>query len=351
MEAQESPRGILETLAKLLLAPRPTGQGRHPDPDREPAPAPADWDADRRDAWFSDEMKSLRECVCSTGKSPRDSVLSELAEYHGEGADESYRKCIDWEAFSVAEWKSADRSTPEGVQDFYDTTTSWAYDLAWYAYMQASGHAFPQAAAVVRFLRAQGVTGKLLDFGSGIGFNGQVFDRLGFDVTIADICKPLLDYAAWRNARHGADVRVINLNEEELPAAAYDVATAFDTLTCVDDFDVAAGRLHGALKPRGWLIANFDTRAPDDASAWHLQDDEASLEFRLKRAGFVKLHVIGGFIGCYQSVAPNTAAHRLRTLRDRATLPLEQAGSFARRIRWPTPSRVARRIKRRFAHA
>jgi SAM-dependent methyltransferase len=291
-------------------------------------------------------MRQLGESVRHAGKDPRRSVLSELAEYHGESLDESYRKCIDWETLSVAEWKAADRSTPEGVQDFYDTTTSWRYDLAWYGYLQAVGHAFPQPIAAVRFLRRQGVGGKLLEFGSGIGLNGQVFDRLGFEVTIADISKPLLDYAIWRNARHGADVRPLNLNTEELPAAAFDVATAFDTLTCVRDFDEAAQRLHRALKPGGWLIANFDTRAPDDASAWHLQDNALSLDFRLKRTGFVKQHVIGGFIGCYQRVDPDTAAHGLRTLRDRATLPFEQAGSFARRVRWPIPHRAAQALRR-----
>jgi 2-polyprenyl-3-methyl-5-hydroxy-6-metoxy-1,4-benzoquinol methylase len=272
-------------------------------------------------------------------------VLKELAEYHHESVEESYRKCIDWEDLSISEWKAAERSTPEGVQDFYDTTTSWRYDLAWYAYLQVVGHAFPQAIAVGRFLRARGAGGKLLDFGSGTGLNGQVFNRLGFEVTIADISRPLLEYAIWRNLRHGANVHPIDLNAEELPEAAYDVVTAFDTLTCVTDFDATARLLHGALRPGGWLIANFDTRAQVDASAWHIQDNELDLDRRLKRAGFVKRHVIGGFIGCYESSDPHTAAHGLRTLRDRATLPLEQAGSLARRVRWPTPHRVAKAFR------
>lgn len=344
-ESQEGARGILETLAKLVLVRRQGGQGQHVDPDREPPPATAYWGADQTDAWFSDEMKFLRECVCLADENPRDAILSELAEYHHESVEESYRKCIDWEVLSISEWKSADRSTPEGVKNFYDTTTSWRYDLGWYAYLQVTGHAFPQAIAVGRFLRAQGAHGTLLDFGSGNGLNGQIFERFGFEVTIADISKPLLDFAIWRNARHGANVRAINLNEEELPARAYDVVTAFDTLTCVTDFDATAERLHGVLKPGGWLIANLDTRAPVDASAWHIQDNELDLDRRLKQAGFVKRHVIGGVIGGYQSSDPKTAAHGLRTLRDRATLPLEQAGSLARRVRWPTPHRVAKAFR------
>lgn len=344
-ELLERKRSVLETLAQKLIVNRQGAQGRHIDPETEPAPNVEYWSVDQRDAWFSDDMTNLRDCVCFAGNNPRESVLRELAEFHNETVEESYQKCIDWEKLSVAEWQAADRSTPEGVRDFYETTTSWRYDLAWYAYLQVTGHAFPQSIAVGRFLRSKGARGALLDFGSGTGLNAQVFDRLGFEVTIADVSTPLLDYAIWRNARHCADIRAINLNRESLPKATYDVVTAFDTLTHVTDFDATARQLHGVLKPGGWLIANFDTRAADDASAWHIQDNELDLDRRLKEAGFVKRNVIGGFLGCYERTDPNTAAHGLRTLRDRAALPLEQARSFSQRVRWPTPHRVAKAFR------
>lgn len=350
-EVQESRSGILDKLGHLLIIQKQGAQGRHIDPDVDPAPDMTYWSPEQRDAWVSDEMKVLRECVSPAGQSPRQAILAELAEFHGETPDTAYQKCIDWEKLSIAEWQAADRSTPEGVTDFYNTTTSWRYDLAWYAYLQVTGHTFPQAPAVVRFLKANGVVGgSLLDFGSGIGLNGQAFDRFGFDVTIADISRPLLAYAKWRNERHGAAVKTIDLNDQSLSAGAFDVITAFDTLTHVTDFDETAQQLHAALKPRGWLIANFDTRAPADASAWHIQDNELDLDRRLKRAGFAKRHMIGGFLGCYQSVDPKSAVHGVRTLCDRATLPLEQAASFSRRVRWPTPERLAKAFRMMTTH-
>jgi len=344
---RESPQGILDKLAHLLVVQKQGGQGEHIDPELHSPSDMSAWGEDQRSAWFSDEMKVLRDCVCFGAKGPRQSILEELAEFHRESIEDAYRKCIEWEKLSIAEWKAADRSTPQGVTDFYNTTTSWRYDLAWYAYLQVTGHSFPQGPAVVRFLRENGAAGgELLDFGSGIGLNAQVFDRFGFKVTIADISRPLLAYAIWRHARHGADIKVIDLNDQPLPATAFDVITAFDTLTHVTDFDATSERLHAALKPDGWLIANFDTRAPDDASAWHIQDNELDLDRRLKRAGFAKQRVIGGFLGCYQSIDPSTAVHGLRTLRDRVTLPLEQAASFSRRVRWPTPRRVVNALRR-----
>ena len=345
-EVQENRHGLLKRVAHLLLIQKQGAQGEHIDPQLQPPPDAGAWGADQRDAWFSDEMKVLRDCVSLGGDGPRQSILKELAAFHHESVEQAYQKCLDWEKLSVAEWKAADRSTPEGVRDFYNTTTSWRYDLAWYVYLQVTGHAFPQSPAVVRFLRANGVAGgQLMDFGSGIGLNGQVFDRFGFKVTIADVSKPLLAYATWRNARHGADIRVIDLNDQPLPQGAFDVITAFDTLTHVTDFDATCERLHAALKPDGWLIANFDTRAAEDASAWHIQDNELDLDRRLKKPGFARRHVIGGFLNCYQSVDPNTAAHGVRTLCGRATLPLEQAASFSRRVRWPTPHRMAKALR------
>jgi SAM-dependent methyltransferase len=341
-ELRDERPGTLERLAEFLIRPRQGSQGLHPDPEHESDPRPDTWGVDRQDAWFGAEMNTLRDCISLREMGVRDSILYELSNYHCESVEDSYQKCINWEALSIEEWRAADRSSHAGVRDFYETTRSWRYDLSWYGYLQASGHAFPQSAALVRFFRRRGVGGDLLDFGSGIGLNAQVFNRCGFNVTIADVSTPLLDYAAWRLEQHGDDVRALNLNKQSLPQAAFDVVTAFDVLVHVTDFDATARDLHRTIRPGGWLIANFDTRANDEASSWHLQDDEFDLDRRLKRAGFVQRHVIGGFLRCYQRVEPSTMVHRARTARDGVVAPLRRVASVGRRVRWPTPARLVR---------
>jgi SAM-dependent methyltransferase len=331
--------GYLERIGALLLRSRQKSQGLHIDPAVAPSPDPGSWHVDQREAFSDPRIERLRGCI-ELNADCRSSVLAELAEFHSESPELAYHKCIHWEAQSVEEWTSADRSTPAGLQGFYDSVASWKYDLAWYAYLQATGHAFPQAVAVLRFLDARNISGALLDFGSGIGLNAQFFSRSSFDVTIADVSRPLLTYANWRFRRHNDAIRTIDLNDEKLPDSAFDVVTAFDVLVHVPDFDDTALQLHRAIKRNGWLFANFDTRSRDEASSWHLHNNEFDLDRRLKRAGFVKQHVIGGFLGCYQRVEPGTVIHRIRTGWEGLVAPMLTMGAIARRVRWPTPTRL-----------
>lgn len=331
--------GYLERIAALLVRSRKTSQGLHIDPELVPAPDPNTWDADQRDAFADARMQRLRDCIALNADC-RSSVLTELAEFHSESLESAYHKCINWEALSVEEWASADRSTPTGLQEFYDSVASWKYDLAWYAYLQTTGHAFPQSVAVLRFLEARNISGTLLDFGSGIGLNAQFFSRSSFDVSIADVSRPLLAYASWRFQRHNDAINIIDLKYAKLPDGAFDVVTAFDVLVHVADFDITAEQLHSSIKPSGWLFANFDTRSSDEASSSHLHNNEFDLDRRLKRAGFVKQLVIGGFLGCYQRVEPDTLIHRIRTAREGMVAPTLTIWSIIRRVRWPTPTRL-----------
>src|SRR6516162_8872207 len=92
-----SRQGILGRLGDLLIIQKHGAQGEHIDPDLHAPPDIGAWGPDQRNAWFSDEMKVLRECVCSGDDTPRHSVLKELAEFHHETIEAAYQKCIDWE--------------------------------------------------------------------------------------------------------------------------------------------------------------------------------------------------------------------------------------------------------------
>jgi 2-polyprenyl-3-methyl-5-hydroxy-6-metoxy-1,4-benzoquinol methylase len=332
-------RGYLERIADLLIRPLKRSQGLHIDPKLVPTPDPLTWHAEQRDAFADSKMSRLRDCI-ALNVDCRSSVLAELAEFHSENLETAYHKCIHWEQLSIEEWASADRSTPAGQQAFYDSVTSWKYDLAWYAYLQTTGHAFPQAVAVLKFLETRKISGTFLDFGSGIGLNAQFFSRSSFDVTIADVSRPLLEYASWRFQRHNDAIETINLNDAKLPDCAFDVVTAFDVLVHVPDFDATAEQLHRTIKPNGWLFANFDTRSRDEASSWHLHNNEFDLVRRLKRAGFVTRHVIGGFLGCYQRVESDTLIHRVRNSWEGLVAPILTIWSLLARTRWPTPRRL-----------
>lgn len=309
-----------------------SSQGVHIDP-AETEPDPQSWHPDWTDAFESPEMETYRSALKLGDLDVRDSVLKELSDYHGVSAQEALMRCLNWEDWSVEEWKAADRSTDEGILDFYHTVKSWAFDLMWYAYLQATGHAFPASVAAVRFAMDNAPGRDHLDFGSGTGTTAALFSRLGFRTAMADVSEPLLDYATWRLDLHGDRAARIDLNTESLPTDAYDIITALDTLVHVPDFDATARDLRRSLRPGGYLLANFDVREKDDhGSLWHLHNDLNVLDHRLKAAGFVRTRKLAELTCCYVAVDTGRLSFKAATVADAAALPLKRVKRRGRSI-------------------
>ena len=299
-------------------------QGVHVDPTPEPVPHQS-WHPDIDEALASAEMATFRSVLLVGDQDVRTSILQELSDYHGYTPDECLKRCLHWEDWSVEEWAAADRSTPEGIQDFYQSVQSWAFDLMWYAYLQTTGDGYPASVIAARFARTVGTGRDHLDFGSGTGTTAQLFTRLGFRTTMADISEPLLTYAASRLERHGDEAAQIHLTTDELPTDAYDVITALDTLVHVTDFDATARDLHRAIRDGGYLLANFDIREDAHGSQWHLYHDIHDIEHRLRAAGFVRTHSFAGITNCYRAVDPTRRAFKLAMAADTAALPVKRA--------------------------
>jgi ubiquinone/menaquinone biosynthesis C-methylase UbiE len=293
-------------------------QGIHPDPtDPElPPPALTAWSPRQRDAWESPAMESFRGALrVRPGAEVRDSVLDDLGTHFGMTSEECRRRCLHWEAWSVTEWGAGDRSSPEGIADFYRTMRSWAFDLLWHAYLQAEGYRYPVSVATVRSLPlAEG--SRTLDFGSGVGVTAQLFDSLGCRVELADVATSLLDFARFRLERRGVSAGYIDLNADALPEGRYDVITAIDTLAHVPDLPGTVRALHRALKPGGWLFTNFDVRPRTDENAWHLYTDDLPLRWTLHRTGFEPVESLDGQVVRYHRVEPRGPGHAARGARD-----------------------------------
>jgi 2-polyprenyl-3-methyl-5-hydroxy-6-metoxy-1,4-benzoquinol methylase len=265
----------------------------------------------------------------------RSSILDDLSTYFSLPADECVRLCLNWEQWSVREWRAHSRESQAGLTDFYRTIQSWAFDLAWYAYLQAEGFHYPVSVVIARALpatlRASG--GRHLDFGSGIGDSSQLFARLGFQTDLADISTSLLAFAEFRLARRGDAARYLDLNTVALGDNLYEFITAIDTLAHVPDVAATAAAFHRALKPGGLLFTNFDVRPPTAENAWHLYADDLLLYWHVQRAGFEPVLNLDRRIVCYRRVASRGLAHELRGVRDLALLrsPLRRVYRAARR--------------------
>src|SRR5258706_10039165 len=252
-------------LGRLLIAPKVAPGGVHIDPVGREAPDPRHWPSDVQAAWFSREMDLFRGCLQVENLGEQESVLDDLSKFYGLATDECRRRCLHWEDLSLEEWRAGDRTTGEGLTDFYESIHSWNFDLLWYANLQASGFAFPASVLAARFAQQHCAGRDHLDFGSGVGATSQLFGRLGFSSTLADVSKPLLEFARWRLQRHGDGAKFLDLKTTPLPSAAYDIVTAIDALILVPDFDGAVIDILLALKPGVWMLADFVVRemAPD----------------------------------------------------------------------------------------
>jgi SAM-dependent methyltransferase len=203
---------------------------------------------------------------------------------------------------------------------FYKETRSWAFDLLWYAYLQAEGYSYPVSAAIAECLPPPRPNARHLDFGSGVGATSQLFARLGYETDLADISTSLLAFARFRIERRGERATYIDLNSAALVDARYDVITAIDTLVHVPDVPGTARLLHRALRPGGVLFANFDVRPKSEENAAFLYEDDLPLRWQLHRAGFEPEESLDGMITRYRRVEPAGVAHGLRGLRDAALL-------------------------------
>jgi SAM-dependent methyltransferase len=121
--------------------------------------------------------------------------------------------------------------------------------------------------------------GTFLNFGAGVATAGLLFDRLGWQVTCADVSVPLLQFAKWRVKDRGVAIRVIDLHDERLPEDAFDVICAVNTMAHVRDTLQTLKELRRALRPGGLLIFDVDTRPKDAEMPWHAS--KASLVLRV----------------------------------------------------------------------
>ena len=320
-----------------IMVTNPNGarlkQGQHLDPILATRPNPATWPARRQRAFASATQQEFRAALLLDGiDDVRAATLDDLSAYFGFTPEECARRCVDWEAWSVQEWQARARNSPAALADFYHSVQSWAFDLHWYAYLQAEGYAYPVAVAAAETLSSPRPGARHLDFGSGAGLTSQLFQRLGYESDLADVSTSLLAFAGFRHERRGLRLRRIDLNVESLLASRYDVITAIDTLVHVPDVAATVRLLHQALRPGGVLFANFDVRPATAENAWHLYSDDLPLRWTLQRAGFEPEESLDGMLTRYRRVDPHGPSHLLRGARDHVLLRSPLRSSY-RRVR------------------
>jgi 2-polyprenyl-3-methyl-5-hydroxy-6-metoxy-1,4-benzoquinol methylase len=301
-----------------------------------PTPDKSNWSQLRRDAWASQEMEGFRESLRFRGLPDiRSAVIDDLSSYFKVDAEQCVYRARHSFQLSGDEWLAKDRSTEEGVTEFYLHLHSYVFGTLWAAYLEAEGYYYPFSVVIAKDLvsGADGLSrwkGALLDFGSGVGASGQLFSLLGYNVSLADISTPLLDFARFRFERRGLTANFINLNEAGIEENAYRVITAINSIVCVPDILKTARQLHAALLPGGTLYADIN-RSPRHKGASRLHTDDLAGRRAIRRSGFVAEKALDGACVRYRHVAPSGVQQALRNWRD--DLVLGDARRLWRRFR------------------
>jgi 2-polyprenyl-3-methyl-5-hydroxy-6-metoxy-1,4-benzoquinol methylase len=211
-----------------------------------------------REQLLDDYRAIWTEALVSDGHGDlKQSLLSELARYLGwDDLNKVEFRCRRILEELRADWqrivKQMDRAS---IEQFYDMSLAHLFELIWWHTLIDDRTPLAYVLALDFARRHPGR--RYLDFGAGIGSGALLFARHGFDVALADISSPLLQFAEWRLRRRGVRGQILDLKRVDLPANAFELITTMDVFEHLADPLDAVDRVAAALTPGGYIFGRF----------------------------------------------------------------------------------------------
>ena len=201
--------------------------------------------------------------LLSGEKGLEESIVHELAQYFGLTEDQARAKCVNATEDLANKWKQRNPQTEKEINEFYIDIASQIYPFELMWYHSINYERTPLDALIgMKYALNLGYK-KYLDFGCGVCSHGIVFKKNGFEVTLYDISKGLLDFAQWRFRIRGLDAKFI-YNKTEIPKNYFEIIVAFDVLEHVTDAIAVLRLLNNSLLNGGILsITMQETRDPE----------------------------------------------------------------------------------------
>jgi SAM-dependent methyltransferase len=260
-----------------------------------------------RELWAEEErgLKSRAECAAEEARQIDDfattwtralllpgesdlvrSTLIEIGKARGiADLDEVRGRCAASLAGLKQHWET---TVPEvdarSVEAYYDTADLCIEELMWWHTLADDKSPLAYVAALEL---AQAGTGRnYLDFGSGVGSGALLFQREGFDVTLADISGVLLAFCRQRFAARDLPASFVDLKSAVLPAATFDCITAMDVFEHLVDPVGTLDALDRSLRPGGLIYGRFAADDHDDERPQHIVHDFGRVLERFAALGY-----------------------------------------------------------------
>lgn len=218
----------------------------------------------------------------------RESLLAELIQYSGCGdQEEIQQRCAQALSDVRSEWKAmVSGPSRESIEQFYHESQAMLYELMWWHTLCEDLSPLAYVVAL-RFAQGHGCQ-RFLDFGAGVCSGPILFARDRFDVSVADISSPMLDFGRWRFDLRKLNARFIDLKAESLPADTFDFVAAMDVFEHLVDPVGAADDLWRALNSGGFLFGRFHADV-DEERPHHIVQDFGPTLRHLHELGFVEV--------------------------------------------------------------
>jgi len=182
--------------------------------------------------------------------------LADLASFTGMSADDCLERLRDYSTNEMAEaWQAKNPSTPSEIMDFYRSTDLYVWELMQWHASAARAPYWDALYSFVEFHPPSPGSGRVFDFGCGIGTDALFLAERGYEVTAVDVGGSTFDFARNRFARRGLDARFAESTSEiPQPNEIFDAAVCFDVFEHLSDPLRAAQALIDALRPGGILL-------------------------------------------------------------------------------------------------
>ncbi len=196
--------------------------------------------------------------------SPKNIALLELSKYLNKPISKIKSKTIVETPVSLS-WKKINPNPKNEaeVNYFYRITNAYVYELMAANYIVQTLYSYYALSQKIKNKKIK----TILDYGGGAGTLSILFKELGYNVIYADLPGKTFDYAKWRFKQRKLNIKMIDLNKEDIDVLDFDCILCTEVIEHLVDPLKLLGKFKKVLKKNEILIVSESCEYTADFSS------------------------------------------------------------------------------------